>query len=28
LYKSELENKSMEADNKAKEEEIKRSLWL
>jgi hypothetical protein len=26
LYKSELENKSMEADNKAKEEEIKKSL--
>ena len=28
LYKSELENKSMEADNKAKEEEIKKSLGL
>lgn len=28
LYRAELENKNMEADNKAKEEEIKKSLWL
>lgn len=28
LYKSELENKALEDENKKKEEEIKKSLWL